>query len=158
MPPSDKQRKSHTAPDLQAIARALYVKSGYSLAQLSQQLHLPNETLSRWAHQGQWAEAKAAYQSSAGELSRRLLHANLALVEQAEANNRPLQQPEVDQLRKNALSIRALQQREFNLMTIVSVFRAFDDFLFSVEEGPLVQQLYPLQLQFVHRLLEEDYA
>ncbi|MBQ9178183.1 MAG: helix-turn-helix domain-containing protein [Prevotella sp.] len=107
------------------LARSLYL-SGMDMTEIAEQVGVSRQTLSKWANNEAWKEARAAKNISRPELVNKLLLAIDNLIEQVNASGDPEAIGTLaDKLSKLSSTIEKLDKKA-NVIDAIEVFMAFN--------------------------------
>lgn len=115
------------------LARVLFM-AGKSQADIAEQVGVSRQTVSKWANESAWAEARAAQNITRPELVNKLLRTIDQLIEQVNASEDPaLISGLADKLAKLSAVIEKLDKKA-NVVDAIEVFMAFNKWLQSRRE------------------------
>ena len=115
------------------LARVLFM-AGKSMGDIAEQVGVSRQTVSKWANEGAWAEARAAQNITRPELVNKLLRTIDQLIEQVNQSEDPaLISGLADKLAKLSAVIEKLDKKA-NVVDAIEVFMAFNKWLQSRRE------------------------
>lgn len=136
------------------LASQLFVTGDLSPREIADNLKVNINTISRWRKADHWDENKAAKTTGTDNLVRALLLQNQKIMDLAKEEDRTMTSKESDIVLKNAQSIKLLS-KEVNLITVISVFKKYNLYLFELDPG-LAKSNTEFQKKFIHYIAQGD--
>lgn len=130
---------------LKSLARDLYFNTDYTQKQIGEIVGISEQSLSKWADEGKWADLKAMEKASRTSTIKRIHEKLLRLAENDDEKS-------ADAASKWAAVLEKLQDKKLTVPNRINVFKEFDTWLLK-RNPELAKRVSQLQYEFILEVL-----
>jgi hypothetical protein len=135
------------AKHVEKIARNLYLRGGFTQAEIARQVKKSPTQISRWAQAGKWKELRASLTVTPSSIIANTYAQIQFIYDAAEEEDRTVTPKETDQISKLMAGIRQLD-KESDLSLYTQVLGEFTQYIRKQDEG-LLESLVLYQMDFL---------
>lgn len=142
--------KQHT-PETVRRARELYFR-GVNITEISNVLGVTKATISRWRDKDKWPNQKGMTEISPESITRKLKQAMLAILDEAELNNRVLTIQDSDQLSKLTAAMKKIDPGSNYISVAMDIMKRYQSFL--MDRGVMSDELLTVTQEFLSQEMD----
>ena len=133
------------------LAYQLYITTDFTQSRIAEITGTAENTISRWAKEGEWEGIKAAMSSTHGEIVKGLYAQLAALNKNIQARQDGYRYPSPDEVKAMMVLNNTIKtmSKELSIAGYANVFKEFSKFIFLQHGKQKAQEFTELQMQFL---------